>query len=57
MNKVNFVQAGTPEEFFAYVEKVKALHKAKAIADAPEKEPPTDEKLDSVIEEINEENS
>jgi hypothetical protein len=28
MEKVNFVNAGTPEEFFAYVEKVKALHKA-----------------------------
>ena len=28
MEKVNFVNAGTPEDFFAYVEKVKALHKA-----------------------------
>mgnify|MGYP003153797428 CR=1 FL=1 len=57
MSKVNFVQAKTPEDFFAYVEKIKALHKAKAIADAPEKEPPTDEKLDSLIAEINDENS
>jgi len=55
MSKVNFVQATTPEEFFAHVEKIKALHKAVAVT--YEKKPPTDEKLDSIIEEIEEENS
>ena len=29
MEKVNFVKAKTPEDFFAYVEKVNALHKAR----------------------------
>ena len=67
-NDSHFVQADTPKGFFTLIKKIyadmealenldrEASRKEKAIADAPEKEPPTDEKLDSLIEEINEEN-